>query len=144
MASNYSEKLKKAMLRIGSVSRVASFNSNLYTFTYRSRTATDPFPLVMLLQSKRTGNAFYTAKNGNRYMLAVNLNYVEDEGVRDLIVERLSQKGPIPWRHAQMIKRFFTRLGASEVGDYVRQYDIRKLRDLSVVDPTKYLGVDPF
>lgn len=131
--------LEKSKHRIGTVNRVASFNSNLYTFYYRSKSGTDNNPFVMLLQSKKTGNAFYSTKAGHRMMLAINLNYVQDPGVRGKIIDTFSTKGPIPWETAVMLGRLFTRLGANVLVDFIRQYDVRKLRDLSVVSPTKYL-----
>tara|TARA_R110001583_G_scaffold9651_1_gene45477 strand:+ start:19334 stop:19789 length:456 start_codon:yes stop_codon:yes gene_type:complete len=131
--------LEKAKHRIGTVNRVASFNSNLYTFYYRSKSGTDSNPLVMLLQSKKTGNAFYPTKAGHRMMLGINLNYVSGEGVKAKIVDTFSSKGPIPWKTAVMLGRLFTKLGKNVLSEFIRQYDVRKLRDLSVVSPTKYL-----
>ena len=103
-------------------------------------------------------------------MLAINLNYISSPETRNLIIERLAGHGPISWRHALMIGRFFTKKsevvwGAQNPGmmkpliepakpgdpsgekafqlnaarQFIRQYDIRKLRDLSVVDSAKYL-----
>ena len=147
-----------------------SFNSNMYTFAYRSKSGYDSQPFVMLIQSQKSGNSIYRAKNGNRYMLAINLNYVTSPDTRDLLIGKLSGKGPISWNHALMVGRFFTSKqettwGAANAGFvkpliaplsphedagatrfkknaaryFIRQYDVRKLRDLSVVDATKYL-----
>tara|TARA_R100000458_G_scaffold1977_4_gene1654 strand:- start:1412 stop:1822 length:411 start_codon:yes stop_codon:yes gene_type:complete len=123
-----------------------------------------------LIQSQKSGTSIYRAKNGNRYMLAINLNYVTSEETRSLLIRKLQSKGPISWNHALMVGRFFTAksettLGASNPGIlkpliaplmphenagvtrfsknaakyFIRQYDVRKLRDLSVVDATRYL-----
>ena len=147
-----------------------AFNSNLYTFAYRSLTGYDSQPFVMLIQSQKSGNSIYRAKNGNRYMLAINLNYVTSPETRALLIQRLSGKGPITWNHALLVGRFFTaksettfgaanpgmikplisplaphedagavRFNKSAARYFIRQYDVRKLRDLSVVDATKYL-----
>lgn len=131
--------LENAKYRIGTVNRVASFASNLYTFYYRSKSGTDSNPFVMLLQSKKTGNAFYPTKAGHRMMLAINLNYINGAGVRDKVIETFSSKGPIPWPTAVLLGRLFTKKGKNVLKEFIRQYDVRKLRDLSVVSPTKYL-----
>ena len=165
----YNQILEESKQRIGSVSRVPSFASNLYTFYYRSKSGNDSAPFVMLMMSRRTGTSFYTAKNGHRYMLAINLNYVTSGETRAMLIRRFANKGPISWRHAMMIGKQFThkserafgaanpgmmktvidpakvgeenvfRLESSLASLFVRQYDVRKLRDLAVVDSTKYL-----
>ena len=171
----YNPILEKSKYRIGTISRVPSFNSNLYTFHYRSKTGSDSSPFVMLIQSARSGNAFFTAKNGQRYMLAINLNYITSPETRQLLINKLSGAGPITWKHALVIGKFFTRksertfgaanpgmmaplkitpdnahkLGAMSLAQnaakyFIRQYDVRKLRDLSVVDATKYISESGF
>lgn len=169
----YNEILDKSKVTLGTVSRMPSFASNLYTFYYRSKTGSDTNPFVLLIMSKQTGNSIYQANNGNRYMLALNLGYISSVETRNLIIERLSLKegtGPVTWKTALTISKFFTAksekvFGAQNPGMlkplidplmphedagiskfsksaaryFIRQYDIRKLRDLSVVDPAKYL-----
>ena len=127
--------LLKSKFRLGSVTRMPSFLSNLYTFTYRSITGHDSEPFVMLVQSQRTGNAFYTAGNGNRYLIGVNLNYATSPDTRNLIIDTLKNRGPIPWRQVSIVGMFVDK----RIRDFFRQYNVRKLRDLSVVDATKYL-----
>ena len=166
----YNKVLEDSKFRLGTVTRMPSFASNLYTFHYRSKTGYDSSPFVMLIMSKRSGNAIFTANNGFRYMLAINLQYITSAETRNLLIERLEGKGPISWKHALTVGRFFTKksetmFGAQNPGMmkplisplmphedagiskfsknaakyFIRQYDIRKLRDLSVVDPAKYL-----
>ena len=72
-------------------------------------------------------------------MLAINLNYINGAGVRDKVIETFSSKGPIPWPTAVLLGRLFTKKGKNVLKEFIRQYDVRKLRDLSVVSPTKYL-----
>lgn len=166
----YNKVLEDSKFRLGTITRMPAFASNLYTFTYRSKEGHDAQPFVMLIQSQKSGTSIYRAKNGFRYMLAINLNYVTSPETRSLLIRKLSNKGPITWNHALMIGRFFTAkqetmFGAANPGMlrplvaplaphqdagitrfrrnaaryFIRQYDVRKLRDLSVVDATKYL-----
>ena len=166
----YNKVLEDSKFRLGTVTRMPSFASNLYTFHYRSITGNAMQPFVMLVQNEKSGNSIYQAKNGHRYMVAINLNYISSPDTRNLIIERLASRGPVTWKHALTVGRFFSKksekvFGAQNPGMYkplqepakpgevagtktfstnaarqfIRQYDIRKLRDLSVVDAAKYL-----
>ena len=63
---------------------------NLYTFYYRSKTATDPSPLV--LNIRRNNQRVFRAKNRKSYMGGINLNQVSDT-IKALLLRKFYAKG---------------------------------------------------
>ncbi len=94
----------------------------LFSFYYRSRTATDPNPLIIMISPK------WVAKNGNSYFTGVNLN--------DFPVDMKSSlmhsfgKRPVGSVTYQELKSF----SADDPSCCVRTYNVRKVRALHKVE----------
>jgi len=94
----------------------------LYTFYYRSRTATDPNPFIILISPK------WTAKKGGTYFTGVNLNDFSLEIRQDLI----SEFGALPVGSVSYedIKGF----SEDDPNCCVRTYSVNKVRALHKVE----------
>lgn len=130
MALEHDKAVEASKVRRITVGRMPSFIASLYSFFYRSKNGTDSNPLVLLARNFKSGSYIFTAGNGQRYMVGVNLNYAS-EGVRQLLIDKFGSLPPQPYSTLQVIGDI-----ASQA---FRVYDVRKLRDLSVVSATKYL-----
>lgn len=130
MAVEHNKAVEASKVRLGSIYRMPSFVASMYTFQYRSKTGTDSSPFVLLARNFKSGTYIFTAGNGQRYMVGLNLNYF-DSGLREIAVKRFGGLPPQPYKKLQILG-----LVAKQA---FRVYDVRKLRDLSVVSPTKYL-----
>lgn len=109
--------------------KLDSVVGNLYTFKYASKTANDPFPLILSVY-RTGGGRLFKAKNGRTYTAGITLNNITP-GARKLIIEKLMDKKRITY---SMIKR----AGKIFKAEY-RVYDFQKVHNLSLLDSSKYL-----
>jgi len=115
---------------VGTTRKLDSTVGSLYSFVYRSRTATDPAPLILSI--RRNGNRRFKAKNGNTYMAGVTLNRVSDT-IKGLLIQKFHKQRLITYKQLQKMKRFSPSL-------HYRVYDVRKIRNLHVVDADIYVS----
>ena len=114
---------------LGTTRKVESTVGSLYTFVYRSRTATDPAPLI--LSVRRNGSRKFRAKNGLTYMPGIALNHVSDT-IKGLLIKKFHKERFITYRQLEVLKKFSPAL-------HYRVYDIRKVRNLHAVDASIYV-----
>jgi len=122
------EGLKPAFL--GTTRKVDNTVGSLYTFVYRSRTATDPAPLILSL--RRNGSRRFRAKNGLTYMAGITLNLVSDT-IKGLLIQKFHKQRIITYKQIQKMSKFSPSL-------HYRIYDVRKIRNLHVVDAGIYVS----
>ena len=113
---------------LGTTRKVESVVGSFYTFYYRSKSANEDFPLIINL--RRNGTRVFTAKNGNRYMSGIKINQLGPT-TKALLIQKLGGKRVISYKGLKGLLRF--------IRGNVRQYDVRKMRNLQAVDETKYL-----
>ena len=109
-------------------SKIKAFQGSIYTFYYRSATATDQLPVILAVL--HNGSPTWKAKNGNMYMHGINLNYVSP-GVKEYIIEKFGSESPLTWGTVKMMSKV--------TGQEFRKYNRQKQVNLVIVDPTKYL-----
>jgi len=125
---------KDAKLRyIGNTKRIAARTGALYGFVYLSRTATDKYPVVLVCRTGALMSNFWYSKDGNRYMSGVNVNYLLDNAptALALIIQKVGDLKSVSYKTLEAIKPL--------VASYYRTYDVRKVRDLYLVDISKYI-----
>ena len=76
---------------------------------------------------------FWYSKDGNRYMSGVNVNYLLDNAptALALIIQKVGDLKSVSYKTLEAIKPL--------VASYYRTYDVRKVRDLYLVDISKYI-----
>lgn len=124
---------KGKSFRARHISRIKG--TSVYTFHYRSKTATDVFPLVMLVGRARGGPYFRYPKTdrsrakGDTYLAAINLSLVTP-GARKYLLAKYGEQPYIPTGEAKKLEF---------LSITYRIYDTRKLRSLQPVSVQKYL-----
>ena len=113
---------------LGTTRKLDSTVGSLYTFSYRSLTATDSSPLI--LNVRRGGRKIFKAKNGLRYMAGITLNGVSPT-IRALLIRNFAQNSHITYKQLSNVKKVSPTL-------LYRVYDIRKVRNLHVVSTDIY------
>lgn len=94
----------------------------LYTFYYRSRTATDPNPFIIMISPK------WTAKKGGNYFTGVNLNDFPLD-MKDAIINEFG-KLPVGSVSFDRLKSF----SEDDPSCCVRTYNVNKVRALHKVE----------
>jgi hypothetical protein len=118
---------------IGSTKRLAARTGALYGFVYLSKTATDTYPIVLVCRPAGKMSNFRYTKEGNRYMQGVNVNYLLSFAptALALIIEKFGNLRSVSYRTLKNLQPV--------VASYFRTYDVRKVRDLYLVDISKYI-----
>ena len=93
----------------------------IFTFDYRSATATDKRPTIIMISPK------WVAKNGRTYFTGVNLNDIEGDD-RDMIIMTFGSL-PVGSVSYEDIKGI-----TSDPGCCVRTYNVNKVRALHKVE----------
>ena len=115
---------------MGTTRKLESTVGSLYTFVYRSRTATDPTPIILSI--RRNGSRRFKAKNGQTYMAGITLNRVSDT-IKGLLIQKFANQKLITYKQLQKMKRFSPHL-------HYRQYNLRKVRNLHAVNSDIYVS----
>ena len=115
---------------LGTTKRIESTVGSLYTFSYRSKTATNPSPLI--LSVRRNGSRRFKARNGQTYMAGILLNYVSDT-VKGLLIQKFANQKIITYKQLKKINRLSPHL-------YYRQYNLRKVRNFHAVNSDIYIN----
>ncbi len=124
---------KGKSFRARHISRIKG--TSVYTFHYRSKTATDVYPLVMLVGRARGGPYFRyppsdtSRAKGDTYLAAINLGLVTPS-TRKYLLMRFGGQPYIPTGEAKKL---------AFLNIMYRVYDTRKLRGLQPVSVQKYL-----
>ena len=93
----------------------------IFAFDYRSATATDKKPLIIMISPK------WTAKNGQRYFTGVNLNDISSDESEKII----KMFGSLP---VGSVSYDDIKAETKDPGCCVRTYDVRKVRALHKVE----------
>ena len=125
---------KGKSLRVRDISRIRG--TSVYSFHYRSATANDVYPLVMLVGRALGGPYFRYPKTpnsrakGDTYLAAINLSDLSD-GEKKYLLTNYGSQPYITTGEAHKLS--FLKI-------VYRIYDTRKLRALQPVDAVKYLN----
>ena len=132
MRKNSSKNLDYGLtpLYLGTTRKLDSTVGSLYTFSYRSRTATESSPLI--LNVRRGGRKIFQAQNGLRYMAGITLNGVSPT-VRALLIKNFAENSHITYNQLRNVKKVSPTL-------LYRIYDIRKVRNLHAISTDIYIN----
>ena len=129
---------EKGAVHLGTTSRVRSIVGSVYSFYYRSSSASKSSQnaLILLLHGGPWMSSGNWRRPARRYFTGVDLRSFSEEN-RNTIIRELGPETSVSLNDVENLDIPF---GDRE--EYVRTYDLRKIRSLHTIDVSTFLNID--
>ncbi len=123
---------------LGTTAKMGSIVGCIYSFFYRSSTATEANPLVLVLHGGPWKSNGKWGRPSRRYLIGIAL---DELGVtsRNNIIRELGPRKTVTLQDVENLDEVVLPGNREE---FLRTYDLRKIRSLHTIEINKYLGLD--